>query len=269
MNTAVNQPKVLPSWQARLAKRIKNPVIWQGIIGVLSFFLIWQLARMVGLMAVMPTPVEVLQGIPKEVAQEGYWLSWVASTLRVFVGFFIAALLAITVGIGMGLQRKFRFMSFPILEILRPIPPLAWLPLAILFWPKAEMTMIFLTFMGAFFPIFINVLSGVDNIDVRYIQAARSLGSSPRTLFWRILVPGALPSMFTGLTIAIGITWEVVIAAEMASGNNGLGYMTWNAYMSQSLVGIVVGMLSIGLAGMISSGLMSWIGDLSMPWRKR
>lgn len=266
MNTATST--AFPSWQARLARRIRNPVIWQGALGILSFFLVWQLARMIGLMAVMPTPVEVIKGIPEQVAQEGYWWSWVSSSRRVFLGFFVAAVLALALGLAMGLKRKFRYMSFPILEIFRPIPPLAWLPLAILFWPSAEMTMVFLTFMGAFFPIFINVLSGIDNIDVRYVQAGRSLGSSPRALFWKILVPGALPSVFTGLTIAIGITWEVVIAAEMASGDNGLGYLTWNAYMGQSIVGIVIGMLSIGIAGMISSALMSWVGKVAMPWRR-
>jgi NitT/TauT family transport system permease protein len=244
-------------------------VVWRGVIGILAFFAVWQLARWLGLMAVMPSPVEVAKSLPKQVAQEGYWLSWALSTQRVFLGFFSAAVLAIGFGIAMGIARNFRDIGFPILEILRPIPPLAWLPLSILFWPSPEMTMIFLTFMGAFFPIFINVLSGIDNIDSRYMQAARSLGSSPRTLFWRVLVPGALPSMFTGLTIAIGITWEVVIAAEMASGNHGLGYLTWNAYMSNSLTGIVVGMLSIGLAGMISSGLMGWLGRSAMPWRRR
>lgn len=255
--------------QARFARRIKSPVLWQGALGVLCFFLLWQLFRTLGLLIVMPGPVEVLRGIPAQVAQEGYWLSWVASTRRVFIGFLVAAALALALGIAIGVSRKMRYLSFPILEIFRPIPPLAWLPLAILFWPTAEMTMAFLTFMGAFFPIFVNVLSGIDKIDSRYVQAAMSLGSNRRALFWKILVPGALPSVFTGLTIAIGITWEVVIAAEMASGNNGLGYLTWNAYMSQSLVGIVVGMLSIGLAGMISSGLMGWLGQRTMPWRRR
>lgn len=253
----------------RLLRRLRDPVIWRGLAGIFVFFAVWQVARWIGLIALMPSPIEVAASVPKQVAQEGYWLSWALSTQRVFVGFFGAAALAIVLGIAMGIARNFRDLGFPILEILRPIPPLAWLPLAILFWPWPEVTMAFLTFMGAFFPIFINVLSGIDNIDVRYLQAARSLGSSPRTMFWRILVPGALPSLFTGLTIAIGITWEVVIAAEMASGNHGLGYLTWNAYMSNSLTGIVVGMLSIGLAGMASSGLMAWMGRRAMPWRRR
>ncbi len=252
----------------RLKRTLKNPVLWQGALGVASFFLVWQLVKWIGLMAVLPSPIEVAQGVPQQIEQEGYWLSWLASSKRVFFGFFAAAVLAIALGVSMGMARKLRLGGFPILEILRPIPPLAWLPLAILFWPSPEMTMVFLTFLGAFFPIFINVLAGIDNIDIRYIQAARSLGASQRTLFWRVMVPGALPSLFTGLSIAIGITWEVVIAAEMASAQLGLGYLTWNAYMSQSLVGIVVGMLSIGIAGMVSSGIMSWIGKHATPWQR-
>lgn len=256
----------MPGMFSRALDNVLSPQLWLGVLGIASFFAVWQLARALGLMVVMPTPIEVIEAIPQQVNQEGYWLSWLASTQRVFLGFFVAAILAVFLGITLGISRKVRNLSFPILEILRPIPPLAWLPLAILFWPTAEMTIVFLTFIGAFFPIFINVLSGIDNIDVRYIQAAQSLNASPRSLFWRILVPGALPSLFTGLTIAIGITWEVVIAAEMASGNHGLGYLTWNAYMSNSLTGIVVGMLSIGLAGMVSSALVAWLGKRAMPW---
>ena len=248
---------------------LRSPVLWQGAAGVASFFIVWQLAKSLGMMAAaVPGPIEVVKAVPAQVAQKDYWVSWMASGERVFLGFFGAAALGIFFGVLMGMSRKIRWTGFPILEILRPIPPLAWLPLSILFWPSPEMTMIFLTFLGSFFPIFLNVLAGIDNIDVRYIQAARSLGSTPGTLFWRVMVPGALPAMFTGLSIAIGITWEVVIAAEMASAQHGLGYLTWNAYMSQSLVGIVVGMLSIGIAGMVSSGLMSWIGRNAMPWKR-
>jgi NitT/TauT family transport system permease protein len=252
----------------RVHRALRDPVIWQGAAGIASFFVLWQLLKMAGLLVVLPSPIEVAAAVPRQVAQDGYWMSWVASSRRVFLGFFVASALAITLGVAMGMARKLRQAGFPILEILRPIPPLAWLPLSILFWPSPEMTMVFLTFLGAFFPVFINVLAGIDNIDVRYVQAARSLGASQATLFWRVMVPGALPSLFTGLSIAIGITWEVVIAAEMASAQLGLGYLTWNAYMSQSLVGIVVGMLSIGVAGMVSAGVMGWIGRNAMPWRR-
>jgi len=177
--------------------------------------------------------------------------------------------LAIAIGVPIGMSRKLKEFSFPVLEIIRPIPPLAWLPISILFWPSSELTMVFLTFLGAFFPILINILAGTDSIDIRYIQAALSLGAGKNTLFWKILIPGALPSLFTGLTIAIAITWEVVIAAEMASGDNGLGFMTWQSYMSHSMVGILVGMLSIGIAGLISSQIVSLLGRKFMPWLKK
>jgi NitT/TauT family transport system permease protein len=252
----------------RVVRALRDPVLWQGAIGIASFFVVWQVLKWIGLFALLPGPVDVVRAVPQQMEQEGYWLSWLASSRRVFLGFLVAAILAISIGVSMGMSRKLRMAGFPILEVLRPIPPLAWLPLSILFWPSPEATMVFLTFLGAFFPIFINILAGIDRIDIRYIQAARSLGAGQATLFWRVMVPGALPALFTGLSIAIGITWEVVIAAEMASAQLGLGYLTWNAYMSQSLVGIVVGMLSIGVAGMVSSGIMGWIGRNAMPWRR-
>jgi NitT/TauT family transport system permease protein len=199
----------------------------------------------------------------------GYWLSWLASGQRVFAGFSVAAAVGLILGLAMGVWAKLRLTAFPLLELLRPIPPLAWLPLAILFWPSSEGTMVFLTFMGAFFPILINVLAGIDGVDSRYVEAALSLGSSRRAIFWRILLPAALPSVFTGLAIAIGITWEVVIAAEMASSTNGLGYLTWGAYVNHSLAGIIIGMLSIGFAGMASSAAVAWLGRRAMPWQSR
>lgn len=246
-----------------------NSTILQQAAGILLFFAIWQMVRTLGYLVLLPSPTEVAAAIPSFVQQEGYWMSWVSSARRVFLGFGIAAALAVPLGIWMGTSSRARQSVFPILEIIRPIPPVAWLPLAILFWPSSEMTMVYLTFIGAFFPIFINVLAGIDNVDIRYIQAARSLGAGRGAMFWKILVPATLPSLFTGLTIAIAITWEVVIAAEMASGSDGLGYLTWNSYMSQSMVGIIIGMISIGVAGLLSSAAMSLIGRTAAPWTRR
>ena len=250
-------------------RSILSRTLLEGMLGILIFFGIWQLARSIGLLVVLPGPIEVIEGAPAMMSQANYLLSWSNSAKRVFLGFAIAVVLAIAIGVPIGMSRKLKEFSFPVLEIIRPIPPLAWLPISILFWPSSELTMVFLTFLGAFFPILINILAGIDSIDIRYIQAALSLGAGKNTLFWKILVPGALPSLFTGLTIAIAITWEVVIAAEMASGDNGLGFMTWQSYMSHSMVGILVGMHSIGIAGLISSQIVSLIGRKFMPWLKK
>ena len=257
------------AWRDKLARRLKSVNFWQGVLGIVVFLLVWQGVRSIGFLQVVPGPLEVINGAPEVMGKSDYLLSWTNSGKRVFFGFIIAAVLAIAIGVPMGMSRKFKDMTFPVFEVIRPIPPLSWLPISILFWPSSEMTMVYLTFLGAFFPILINVLAGIDNIDVRYIQAALSLGASKRSLFWKILVPGALPSLFTGLTIAIAITWEVVIAAEMASGDNGLGYLTWSSYMSHSMVGILVGMLSIGIAGIVSSQAVSWFGRRMMPWLQK
>lgn len=253
----------------RWSVRLRSPVFWQGLAGIVTFFAVWQIARWIGWMTIIPSPAELAAGIPEEIERAGYWQNWVDSSRRVFTGFAIAAVLAIVIGVAMGMSNRLRALIFPLFEIMRPIPPLAWLPLAILFWPSSELTMVFLTFIGAFFPILLNILVGIEKIDPRYKQAALSLGSTKGAMFRRVMMPGALPSLFTGLTIAIGITWEVVIAAEMASGTNGLGYMTWDSYMTHSMVGIVLGMLSIGLAGMVSSWVMRVIGENAMPWRRR
>lgn len=257
------------SWYGKLVRRVTSVDFWQGVLGIVLFLLVWQAARTIGLLQVVPGPLEVALDAPTVMSRPDYLLSWVNSSQRVFFGFVIAAVLAIAIGVPMGMSRKFKDMAFPVFEVIRPIPPLAWLPISILFWPSSEMTMVYLTFLGAFFPILINVLAGIDNIDTRYIQAALSLGASKRSLFWKIMVPGALPSLFTGLTIAVAITWEVVIAAEMASGDNGLGYLTWSSYMSHSMTGILVGMLSIGIAGIVSSQAVSWFGRRMMPWLKK
>ena len=268
MTVSANTAIVTPP-KAVLRRRRIRPELIQQASGIFLFFLIWQAARSLGYLLVIPSPLEVAGAVPSYIQQDGYWSSWANSARRVFLGFGVAAALSVPLGIWFGISTRARQILFPIFEIIRPIPPVAWLPLSILFWPSSELTMVFLTFIGAFFPIFINVLSGIDNVDVRYIQAARSLGASRRALFWKILVPATLPSLFTGLTIAIAITWEVVIAAEMASGSNGLGYLTWNSYMSQNMVGIVIGMLSIGIAGLLSSVAMNLIGRRAAPWTRR
>ena len=165
--------------------------------------------------------------------------------------------------------------AFPVFEVLRPIPPLAWVPASILFWPTQEMSIAFVTFLGAFFTIVINVVGGARSIDVRYFQAARSMGSSQSDIFWRIILPGTLPSIMVGSAVGMGITWEVVVAAEMISGGGsqiggtsggGLGFFIWNSYVGGSYEQIVVGMISIGIAGFISSELLRALGRRVTPW---
>ena len=151
-------------------------------------------------------------------------------------------------------------------------PPLAWVPAAIIFWPTQELSIAFVTLLGAFFTIVINVLGGAQAIDVRYFQAARSMGSSTWDIFRRIILPGTLPSIVVGATVGVGITWAVVVAAEMISGGGssgsggGLGFFIWNSYVGGSYTQIVAGMISIGMAGYLSSAILRKVGQWMTPW---
>jgi NitT/TauT family transport system permease protein len=147
-------------------------------------------------------------------------------------------------------------------------------PLSIIFWPTQELSITFVTFLGAFFTMVLNVVGGAKSIDIRYFQAARSMGSSSFDIFRRIILPGVLPSIAVGAAVGMGITWNVVVAAEMISGGasqatgagGGLGFFIWNSYVGGSYPQIVVGMISIGIAGYLSSELLRRLGNRVTPW---
>ncbi|HEX4510601.1 MAG TPA: ABC transporter permease subunit, partial [Burkholderiaceae bacterium] len=201
------------------------------------------------------------------------WQSWIASLGRVLLGFSAAMLVGIPIGLGLATHRVFRQVAFPVFEVLRPIPPLAWVPASILFWPTQELSIAFVTFIGAFFTILINVVGGARSIDLRYFEAARSMGASRMTLFRRIVLPATLPSIAVGAAVGMGITWEVVVAAEMISGGGssgaaggGMGFFIWSSYVGGAYEQIVVGMISIGLAGYACSEVLRRLGRLATPW---
>jgi NitT/TauT family transport system permease protein len=203
----------------------------------------------------------------------GYWYSWVASTWRVLGGFIAALILGVPLGLALALNKTFRGIFFPVFEFIRPVPPLAWVPAAIIFWPTQELAIMFITFLGAFFTIVINTFGGAISIDSRYLQAARSLGASQLEVFSRIVMPAVIPSIVVGATIGIGITWEVVVAAEMISGASkvggkgaGLGHLIWSSYLGGQYEMIIVGMASIGIAGYLCSAGVRWMGVRLTPW---
>jgi NitT/TauT family transport system permease protein len=264
----------------KIASLVKGDDFWRGIVAIIAFLIFWEVGprshAWLGFafpwVSQVPPPSAVLVEMFKLVQQPSFWMSAFLSTLRVFEGFFAAMLIGIPLGLAMAVSRTFYGITFPVFEVLRPIPPLAWVPASIIFWPTQELSIAFVTFLGAFFTIVINVLGGAQAIDVRYFQAARSMGSSTWDIFRRIILPGTLPSIVVGATVGVGITWAVVVAAEMISGGGssgsggGLGFFIWNSYVGGSYTQIVAGMISIGIAGYLSSAVLRKVGQWMTPW---
>jgi NitT/TauT family transport system permease protein len=190
------------------------------------------------------------------------------SVRRVSIGFGLALLTAVPLGLLIGRSRLMQDIILTPIEILRPIPGVAWIPLAILMFPTAEQSMIFICFLGAIFPILLSTIHGVKNLDRRLIYAAQTLGAKTWPAFRDVVFPGALPSIVTGLTIGMGTCWFLVVTAEMISGQFGIGYFTWESYTMQRYPNIVVGMLVIGMLGMASSALVRFLGKRLMPWQR-
>jgi len=214
----------------------------------------------------VPTPYEVFrQGI--EVASSTKFLVNVAySVKRILFGFAIAIAVGVPLGLMIGKYRRISDLFMPAIEILRPIPAIAWVPMSIMLWPNNEAAIVFITFIGAFFPILLNTVHGVHSMDGVLIRAGRCLGAGEVRLFWNVILPGSLPHIFTGLAVGMGVAWVSLIAAEMISGQFGVGYFTWEAYSLVNYPAIVLGMITIGVLGLICSGIIRLSGIFMMPW---
>jgi NitT/TauT family transport system permease protein len=216
----------------------------------------------------VPAPTEVVGAIGELVLAPKFAAHVGNSVRRIFIGFGLAAVLAVGIGLLVGRFRLAAESLLPPLEVLRPIPAVAWIPLAILLFVSAEQSMVFITFIGAFFPILLNTIHGVERIDRRLIHASLSLGAGPVDVFREVILPGALPAIVTGLSIGMGTSWFSLVTAEMISGQYGIGYYTWEAYTLQKYPSIVLGMISIGILGMASSYLVKATGQRLMPWAR-
>lgn len=255
-----------------LRRSLTGVAAWQGLGGVLIVVLAWQAASVLKLPLFkhVPTPLEIAWSLVETAQTARYWRSWYVSGSRVLLGYAIGVAVGVPLGLALGMSRTFHGLVFPVVEVMRPIPPLAWVPLSILFWPTMEQTVVSIIFLGAFFSVVLNVLGGVEAIDVNYRRAALSMGARPWHIFWRVVLPATAPSIFTGMAVGMGLTWEIVVAAEMiASIQAGLGFMMWQAYVGGSIPLIVVAMISIGLAGLVSSSLVWALGRRATPWRRR
>jgi len=191
------------------------------------------------------------------------------SILRVYAAFLGAVLIGGPIGILLGWSRLLRNVLFPVVEMLRPIPPLAWVPLAVLTLAGTELPVIFVTMLAALFATLLNAYLGVRSIDDVYFRAAACLGYGRWQVLWRVVVPGALPTIFTGLEIAMGVAWFSLVGGELIAGKSGLGYLIFDGYTQIALPNIVMGMIVLGVLGYVSSMIIRFIGWRLTAWQSR
>jgi NitT/TauT family transport system permease protein len=233
---------------------------------------VWKLPRFAG----MPGPTVVIREWLSPNPEFGlsiytpeYYIHILTSLQRVLIAFVLATLIGVPLGLIIGWSLSAREYIFPVLEMLRPIPALAWVPLAILMFKSSEGPVIFVTFLPAFFATALNSMLGVQSIDENYFRAASCLGARRWQVFRHIVVPGSLPYIFTGLQISIGLAWFSLVAGEMISGEYGLGYVIYTSYTMVSYPTIVIGMITLGIVGYVSSAIIRLVGMMLMRWHSR
>lgn len=251
------------------------------LVSVVGFGVIWWALVTFGVLGFefLPTPIEVLAVLGGYLAGDpmasdaSIYVHAAYSTGRVVIALSIATVVAVPLGLAIGTSRRFETYLFPALETFRPIPPVAWVPISILLMPaiaiagvEANPAVLFVVFIGAFFPILINTVEGVKNTDEEYVRAARSLGAGKRAVFKEVIFPATLPAILTGVSIGIGLGWITVVAAEIIAGNFGLGFAIFQAYRLLQTDVVIVGMIAIGVLGYASSALVNRLARRAMPW---
>ncbi|HVX77721.1 MAG TPA: ABC transporter permease [Bradyrhizobium sp.] len=260
---------VAARWYRLNRDRLRATLI--GAISLTAFLISWHLLTKYHVVFFVrftnvPSPLDVYGSFAREIHDPTFLMHVALSCRRILLGFLLAALVAVPLGLVMGRFRLVHEVIFPVSEVLRPIPAIAWVPMAIMLWPTNEQSIVFITFLGSFFPILVNTLHGMSLVDPVLVRAARSLGAKEASIFREVYFPASLPHIFTGLTVGMGVAWVSLIAAEMISGQYGIGYFTWEAYSLVQYSDIALGMIAIGVLGLASSLLIRAIGRLVMPW---
>lgn len=217
----------------------------------------------------IPTPAQVFEATIANIGDPEFYVHIGVSIQRVLTSFILAVLLGVPIGLLMARNRFARAAVMPYIEVLRPIPAVAWIPIAILMWPTEESSIIFITFLGAFFPIVLNTISGAEQTPEVLLRATRSLGASRFDEFRHVVFPAALPAISAGLAVGMGVAWFSLLAGEIISGQYGIGYFTWDAYSMVRTPDIVLGMLVIGGLGTASTFGVRLLTRPMLKWQSR
>lgn len=239
-----------------------------GATGMAAFLALWTLvSHRLNSPVLLPPPIEILKTYGELIADGSLAGDVKASLVRVFAGFMIAASLAVPLALLLAYSRILRGLVMPLIAFVRPIPPIAWIPLAILWMGLGDPPSYFITAIAAFFPIFLNSFVGGSSLHEEHINAARSLGAKPAALLATVMLPSALPMIATGLRIGLGQAWMAVVTAELIAAQSGLGYMIQISRLGLETARVLVGMTIIGLLCALMIGALGMIERrLIVPW---
>ncbi len=216
---------------------------------------------------ILPSPTGVVRAFMR-LASSGELLNNIgASLLRIFYANCAALLLGVPLGLAMGLYKPVERLCDGLLSLFRPIPPLAWVPLSILWLGIGTLSVVFITFLAAFFAVLVNTIAGAQAVDKQLVRAAQSLGAGQRRLLARVILPSVAPAIFTGFRVAIGVSWMSIVAAELIAAPSGLGYMIMYYREVLRTDAIIVGMLTIGVIGLAMDFGTRWLERRLLPWR--
>jgi NitT/TauT family transport system permease protein len=243
--------------------------VWPPVLLLALLIGLWWLVVVQTASVIFPTPWQVVTGTLELVADGTLWGHIGSSLMRVGAGFLMAAILAVPLGLWMGRVDAAYTTLNPVFQILRPISPIAWIPLAILWFGVGNASPIFLIFIAAVFPMIVQTAAGVHTIEQRYLRAAENFGAPKTKLLRQVIFPAVLPDLIVGMRISLGVAWLVVVAAEMIALRSGLGYLIMDSRNAGNRYDLVIaGMIIIGLIGLLLDGLMRLMEGLkSVRWR--
>lgn len=214
----------------------------------------------------MPSPSAILQVIIEYVKNGELWTNIAVSLIRVLEGFFLALICAFVIGVNVAIFPKFETFTDFVIQIVRPIPPIAWIPLAILWFGIGQESKIFIIFLGAFFPVFINTVDGIKTIDRKYFELCDVYEVPKLELIKNVVIPGALPAITTGIRLGLGNAWVCVVAAEMIGATSGVGYMLSNGRSLSRPDIVILGMLIVGVFGKVMDDILKKIREKLIVW---
>lgn len=267
-----------PQTTTPTARPARKPGAWRNrllrVASVLAAIGLWEVLTANGVRLwlrfdTLPTVTEIAAALAARVGTAEYWLDLGQSLIRILTGFGLAALIGVITGILLGRSRLFADVVGPLTELVRPIPAIAVVPVAILLFPSDEAGIVSITFLAAYFPIMVSTRHAVRALPTIWEDSVRTLGGGRLDVLRQVVLPGILPGLFGGLSVGMGVAWICVISAEMISGRLGVGYRTWQAYTVLDYPGVFVGIITIGVLGFATAAAIELIGRRATRWLPR